>query len=57
MTDAVSILVGLAIDGANVHDIRLLQLTIEDDFGPLGCEERPILTNTSDWTKVTIQRR
>jgi hypothetical protein len=57
MTDAVSILVGLAVDRANVHDIRLLQLTSEDGFRPLGFEQRPILTNTFDWTNVTIQRR
>jgi hypothetical protein len=57
MTDAVSILVGLAVDRTNVHDIGLLQLTSEDDSRHLGFEQRPILPNTFDWTNVTIQRR
>jgi putative transposase len=39
MTDADGIPVGLAVDGANVHDIRLLQLTIEDCFRRLGFEQ------------------
>lgn len=36
MTEADGIPVGLAVDGANVHDIRLLQHTIEDCFHRLG---------------------
>jgi putative transposase len=39
MTDTDGIPVGLAVDGANVHDIRLLQLTIEDCFCRLGFEQ------------------
>lgn len=39
MTDADGIPVGLAVDGANVHDIRLLQSTIEDCFNRLGFEK------------------
>jgi transposase len=39
MTDTDDIPVGLAVDGANVHDIRLLQLTIEDCFYRLGFEQ------------------
>jgi len=39
MTEADGIPVGLAVDGANVHDIRLLQLTIEDCFDRLGFQQ------------------
>lgn len=39
MTDAGGIPIGLAVDGANVHDIRLLQDTIEDCFNRLGYEK------------------
>jgi putative transposase len=37
MTDTDGIPVGLAVDGANVHDIRLLQRTIEDCFNRFDC--------------------
>jgi len=40
MTEARGVPVGLAVDGANVHDIRLLQRTIEDCFHRLG-RKRP----------------
>jgi hypothetical protein len=39
MTDADGIPVGLAVNVANVRDIRLLQLTIEDCFRRLGFEQ------------------
>lgn len=39
MTDAAGIPVGLAVEGANVHDIRLLQRTIEDCFHRLGFDK------------------
>jgi putative transposase len=39
MTDTDGIPVGLAVGGANVHDIRLLQLTSEDCFCRLGFEQ------------------
>lgn len=37
MTDTDGIPIGLAVDGANVHDIRLLQRTIEDCFNRFDC--------------------
>lgn len=39
MTEAEGIPVGLAVDGANVHDIRLLQQTIEDCFQRFNCDQ------------------
>ena len=39
MTDADGIPVGPAVDGANAHDMRLLQLIIEDYFRRLGFEQ------------------
>lgn len=39
MTDAHGIPIGLAVAGANVHDIRLLRSTIEDCFNRLGFEQ------------------
>lgn len=36
MTDAAGIPVGLVVDGANVHDIRLLEKTLEDCFDRFG---------------------
>lgn len=37
MTEAQGIPVGLTVDGANVHDIRLLQQTIADCFARFDC--------------------
>ena len=56
MTDAFGIPVGLAVDRANVHDIRLLQPTVENCFRRLGFEQTDS-DNTFAWTKVSIQRR
>jgi hypothetical protein len=56
MTDAFGIPVGLAFDRANVHDIRLLQPTIENCFRHLGFEQTDS-DNTFAWAKVSIQRR
>ena len=39
MTEAEGIPVGLVVDGANVHDIRLLQQTIEDCFNRFHCDK------------------
>lgn len=39
MTDAAGIPTGLTVAGANVHDIRLLQDTIEDCFQRFHCEQ------------------
>ena len=39
MTDADGIPVGLVVDAANVHDIRLLQKTIEDCFQRFGVKK------------------
>lgn len=39
MTDAAGIPTGLTVAGANVHDIRLLQDTIEDCFQRFYCEQ------------------
>lgn len=38
MTEAAGIPVGLVVDGANVHDTRLLQQTIEDCFQRFHCD-------------------
>jgi hypothetical protein len=56
MTDALGIPVGLAVDRTNVHDIGLLQPTIENCFRHLGFEQTDS-DNTFAWTKVSIQRR
>ena len=39
MTETAGIPVGLAVEGANVHDIRLLRKTIEDCFHRLGYDK------------------
>jgi hypothetical protein len=56
MMDAFGIPVGLAVDRTNVHDIGLLQPTIENCFHHLGFEQTDS-DNTFAWTKVSIQRR
>jgi putative transposase len=39
MTEAKGIPVGLVVDGANVHDVRLLQQTVDDCFDRFECSE------------------
>lgn len=39
MTEAKGIPIGLVVNGANVHDVRMLQQTIEDCFNRFECTE------------------